>query len=513
MATKSPLSNHLERASAAIDANDFGAATTELVVAWRAAHVDRIADLVLHLGSRLPPPEPFKGASVMDREKAWLDLARKRQPETLARLLAHEWPLHARGARVRLEQLEKLDPDPRIVRSLADLWKTGRIRGLAGSRFWRAALELVYGWSVPDLHVLFEGMDGIASRAPIAAPTVDEEAEALLDEIASKLLIPSKTQKADRQKKRQALFDAVYESPADDAPRLVLADFLLEEGDARGAFIPLDIRLAAEGKLPQSLAREHKALLRNGQKIWTTGFLDDKLFGIELGRGFPALATLERRSFLDPGANRAHRTLVSLRFIETPAEHASIPLPLPENLVSIRELLNVEPRLLAALALHGGGRAFDHLSLSEYEPSWRGLDLTPAPALSVRKLTVINALVIDEVLARSDFVARAGVEELSFRWEQLERVTGILRSTLPKLPKAISHVEVRLRDEHWTLQLRRADLGGKLPSDRWNLESRWVATPNRIPAQSTLDALARLAEEETIAEATMIAPRAKTKSA
>jgi uncharacterized protein (TIGR02996 family) len=63
------------------------------------------------------------------------------------------------------------------------------------------------------------------------------------------------------------LFDAVWAAPADDAPRLVLADFLNEHADPRGEFIALQLGRAA-GKLGAAGRKREKKLLARNKRAW-----------------------------------------------------------------------------------------------------------------------------------------------------------------------------------------------------------------------------------------------------
>lgn len=63
----------------------------------------------------------------------------------------------------------------------------------------------------------------------------------------------------------RALFAEVYARPEDDAPRLVLADHLLELGDPRGEFLALQL---AKGKPTPSARRKEKALLEKHRVAW-----------------------------------------------------------------------------------------------------------------------------------------------------------------------------------------------------------------------------------------------------
>ncbi|MEW5740965.1 MAG: TIGR02996 domain-containing protein [Myxococcota bacterium] len=79
----------------------------------------------------------------------------------------------------------------------------------------------------------------------------------------------------------EELFQAVYDAPADDGPRLVLADFLLEEGDPRGEFILLQFDTSARArKRAGKLLERHRPTflgpLREvvvvGTDVWERGF-------------------------------------------------------------------------------------------------------------------------------------------------------------------------------------------------------------------------------------------------
>ncbi len=63
------------------------------------------------------------------------------------------------------------------------------------------------------------------------------------------------------------LFAHVYAHPLDQAPRHVLADRLLEEGDPRGEFIALQLK-RAKGSLPPSGVKRERRLLAEHEASW-----------------------------------------------------------------------------------------------------------------------------------------------------------------------------------------------------------------------------------------------------
>src|SRR5262245_34901242 len=101
---------------------------------------------------------------------------------------------------------------------------------------------------------------------------------------------------------REALLRAIRESPDEDAPRLVYADWLDEHGEAaRAELIRVQCELArlAEGDPPaeglrnreQSLLRKHERVWRNTLPDWTAQARFERGF---LGRVEATPAELER---------------------------------------------------------------------------------------------------------------------------------------------------------------------------------------------------------------------------
>ncbi len=85
----------------------------------------------------------------------------------------------------------------------------------------------------------------------------------------------------------EALYRAVFAAPADDGPRLVLADALQEQGDPRGEFISLQLqtpRSQRSDRRMQKLLERHRsqflrrlqsAVMPDGNQRWERGFLTE----------------------------------------------------------------------------------------------------------------------------------------------------------------------------------------------------------------------------------------------
>ncbi len=65
-----------------------------------------------------------------------------------------------------------------------------------------------------------------------------------------------------------SLFEAVRARPGDDEPRLMLADFLTEQGDPRGEFIAVQCELAAGSSREAELLEREAALLHEHRAQW-----------------------------------------------------------------------------------------------------------------------------------------------------------------------------------------------------------------------------------------------------
>lgn len=94
-------------------------------------------------------------------------------------------------------------------------------------------------------------------------------------------------------KSEHDLLEAVYASPDDDGPRLVLADALLERGEVRGEFISLQVRRAAGDGTFESLAREQE-LLADGKRASALGLPLSAAATCTFHRGFPLHVHLGR---------------------------------------------------------------------------------------------------------------------------------------------------------------------------------------------------------------------------
>jgi uncharacterized protein (TIGR02996 family) len=238
-----------------------------------------------NLAAKLPPqPWPEDAAA---RQAAWRRQARRpagREPELMRAFDFAKFK--AAHVLERLEAMSRWEPHPVVTRWLVDVFarqtrapmldgqKCFRrvfhlleahldLDGAARLRDWRGTHQARIHASRYGAEFFDAGMTRVLAKAGArlanVRPLADAERAAL--ERADLLAVPPPPP---REPTIDALLDAVYEAPWDDAPRAVLGDLLQQRGDPRGEFIALDL-------LPSPTAeqrRRRNALLRQHGKGW-----------------------------------------------------------------------------------------------------------------------------------------------------------------------------------------------------------------------------------------------------
>jgi len=344
------------KANKLLAAGKIAGAVEQLVQAWRATPSARIARVAVALSARLPvQPLPAK---VREREAAWHALAKKRDPAQLPTLLAGEWPVHPREARARVETLIAFGPDPRIVHALHGLWAAQRYLSNAGIVMWRKALRVLVAWDDPETTTLIrESTKARSNQSHIVAIFAKRklpEPRELTEESALAAIEGTIASTAPKPTDTSALLAAVYDDPASDAARMVLADALLANGDPRGELIQLQLA-------PPSSKTEAriKSLLRAHEKAWLGDF--GELIGHPVfRRGFVAEASVDIEESFEP-ERREWRTLEAIRLRQRPEErhyptvHAFLA---HDNLAGVRRVDGIPVPALAGLA-----RDYDRLDV------------------------------------------------------------------------------------------------------------------------------------------------------
>jgi uncharacterized protein (TIGR02996 family) len=296
----------LEKARDALRDGAVDVALTHVRNAWRARRHPELADVIDSMGRRIHRP-PVPGRTLKERHSAWLALAGSGDAADVPRLVAMLLEgTSATDIQARVEALAAAGPDPRLAAALAEVIKAQR-HFTTKPRFWSAVLKAIddAGDSrqvvslrsarprgvVPQHRtgyngvLLFDLKERLAERLPRIADKLEKLTPAelpsaerrILDEIMQ-LCAPAGAE-AD-------LLAAVLAAPADDAPRLVLADVLVERGDPHGELIQLQIKRArGEGGRPE-LRREKELIKAHRQAI--LGPIAPCVTGEVIERGFLA---------------------------------------------------------------------------------------------------------------------------------------------------------------------------------------------------------------------------------
>ena len=243
---------------------------------------------------------------------------------------------------------------------------------------------------------------------------------------------------------RAALLADILANPDDDAPRLVLADWLSERGDPRGELI--SVQCAAQHATGGALARHvnrASALLERHGETWL-GEIRRIVRGVELKRGFVASINAKAAVFAKCAALFEQEPIEELRVIKPNARDLATIAKAP-HLAKLRSLVLLDP---ARIETDAHVQALRSLLGSSRLAKLRSLDLRLAvagavggavrdtlaglalPALEQLKLRVRAA--DDE--ARPPLIVGAlaaaklpGLRQLAVRKDSL----GTLRSALP----------------------------------------------------------------------------------
>ncbi len=210
-----------------------------LIEAWSESRHDALGDTIVSLGQSLKRPA-LSAKSKGELEAAWLALAAQRDPGDVNRLLDTPWPGAWKTALTRVNALAAFPSDPRVSRGLAEA--ALKYRSMGSAPLHRAlavvlsrvadpgsadAIKQIVATRYHNKDDYQRALNAIARvvKAPRAAPSAE-----LLDQVASLL---------DASTDVDALWNAVWDDPADLGARLVLADALQQNGDPRGEFISL----------------------------------------------------------------------------------------------------------------------------------------------------------------------------------------------------------------------------------------------------------------------------------
>lgn len=131
-------------------------------------------------------------------------------------------------------------------------------------------------WLAQQLERCVQAIRARRTSAPVRALDAKEK------KALAVLAVPAPANKATAPRTEGSLLAAITAQPREDAPRLVYADFLLEQGDPRGEFITLQFK---PDKTKQELTREAALVAKHG-KAWLGPLAACVNKEVEFRRGF-----------------------------------------------------------------------------------------------------------------------------------------------------------------------------------------------------------------------------------
>jgi uncharacterized protein (TIGR02996 family) len=269
-----------------------------------------------------------------------------------------------------------------------------------------------------------------------------------------------------------ALLAAIHERPAEDAPRLVYADWLLERGEVRGEFITLQFKRRAGGLSEAEAKREQQLLKKHGR-----GWLGALAPVLSFGKGYSG--TTFERGFISTAdvilsVGKKLEPLWSAREWTTVEELAgNWPLELLER-APLTGLRGIDRPLTSdtITALQRGHRqlAADRIELTEEARDWAAVR-----AVFPRLQTVAAWWPATPTLTVLEHFGKLGLRRLELRrsWSaprgahveaEFERLLEVLKTTrLPFAELALMPAWRGDRDRPELLELRPTGTGWSVP--------------------------------------------------
>lgn len=290
----------LAAAVTAVRAQKLEDALALLLSAWKREPSDALATAIELVSSRLKVPPVLRGKT-KEALTAWTARATAAKPQDRPALLAAFADASSSDAGKRLALLKTWMPDPRVDAAIVELLERVPYRATSTRPFWISLFELA---SSMTSHRAIRRLDGLAADGVAATMKswLETKLQTLRDELSHITSSPEPPEVTEilamlgpkklsiGSTNLEALLGAIYDAPDDDAPRLVLADALLERNDPRGEFISLQLRPSDR----ETKARERELLQLHG-KQWLGELAPIVLADYVFARGFLAECRIDNR--------------------------------------------------------------------------------------------------------------------------------------------------------------------------------------------------------------------------
>jgi uncharacterized protein (TIGR02996 family) len=359
-------------------AGQWSKALEALLTRWRDEPAPELAELIERVSAKLPRAKDWK-VSASDANK--LDLV-----ALLTTLTEGKFA----DSLKRIQQLARLEPDPRVAAALTKLLVTPPFTAQSSREFWTSLFEQLSERHVDPrtlaaLKPLAKDYQATFGRTKMGE-SIERRVQALVETLSERFTtvpsadvkaltakLPAEQAPAPKAKSKSGktlddLVAAVYEQPDDETVRQVYADALLEVGDPRGDFMVLQFKRARGEALTPAETKQEAALQKKHAKAWLGPLYDvlhtthlefrkGFLYGgqirpvgkaIAAARNHPAWATVRELNMSTGGTNERGASLI-----------------LQPNARHIRVMTNVVYLVLDELAASAGeGRELEVLDIS-----------------------------------------------------------------------------------------------------------------------------------------------------
>jgi uncharacterized protein (TIGR02996 family) len=311
----------LARALAQLSAGQVGAAIDAMLDAWRDKRATEVADLIDRATRLLPTYDLGFPVETKPGHAAWQEAFARDPSAEMPRLLQHVTAGGASMATEHVVALSALRDDPRIAFRLAEVASTTNISAQR-PQFWKSVWELIA--RTRDTRVTaplrrafrdFESTywDHHRSGKRLLAPLFDAQPATLdADDHKSCNQIAAALATLEAPGEQEQLIAQVVTSWADDGPRLVYADWLIEQGHPRGEAIVLGCKPSLS---PAETKRQSAVLGGWTNETFIYGPFSD--LKCERARGLPTTITIEWASSLTWRRVAAHPLLACIQAIQT----------------------------------------------------------------------------------------------------------------------------------------------------------------------------------------------------
>ena len=259
---------------ASVDQGRWEQVLNQLLTLWRASPDPSLADVIVLVGEKVRRQQTsLAQLSAEQAEAVWAGQA----DSDLERICEHVLADGLREARQRFAALADWPVDPRLDRWLFSTITHLAFRAISSQAFYRQVFRRLEndGCDFAELPALQEAAANFSQQmGSTMSAWLGERVEQLQSVLAprnvSAKLAPDDLRLLEQMRarltsdqgntSREALLQMVFADPDSDEPRMVYADFLLEQGDPHGEFIHLQLEKHRQGLSRASLKREKELL-------------------------------------------------------------------------------------------------------------------------------------------------------------------------------------------------------------------------------------------------------------